>query len=142
VSLGKGASANDGGDLLEMTVVDDLDEVLEQFQLAQGEFLRGNTEPMKKLFSHQEDVTLTYPSTPIAHGWEQVAETMERAASINRDGETTSFEIESKHVSPELAYVVAIERGEDITPYALRSTMLFRPEEGTWKIVHRHATPI
>jgi len=125
-----------------MAVVDDLDEVLEQFQLAQGEFLRGNTEPMKKLFSHQEDVTLNYPSTPTALGWEQVAATLERAASINRDGETTSFEIESKHVTSELAYVEAIERGKDITPYALRSTMFFRPEEGTWKLVHRHASPI
>jgi ketosteroid isomerase-like protein len=32
---------------------------------------------------------------------------------------------------------------EDITPLAVRATMIFRPEEdGEWKIVHRHADPI
>ena len=52
-------------------------------------------------------------------------------------------------MTPELAYVVQLERlkskvggREDITPYALRATMIFRPEEGTWKVVHRHADPI
>jgi len=46
-------------------------------------------------------------------------------------------------------YVVQIERArakisgkEEITPYAVRSTMIFRPEEGEWKVVHRHADPI
>jgi ketosteroid isomerase-like protein len=52
-------------------------------------------------------------------------------------------------VSPKLAYIVQIERlraevgaREDITPFALRTTMIFRPEEGEWNIVHRHADPI
>jgi ketosteroid isomerase-like protein len=60
-----------------------------------------------------------------------------------------AFEIVEKHVTPELAYVVHIERAkakiggrEEITPLALRATMIFRPEEGTWKVVHRHADPI
>jgi ketosteroid isomerase-like protein len=31
---------------------------------------------------------------------------------------------------------------EEITPLALRATMILRPEEGVWKVVHRHADPI
>ncbi len=132
-----------------MAAVDDLDEVLERFHLAQGEFAKGNPEPCKRFFSHREDVTLNNPLSPPARGWEQVAETTDRAASPFRDGDATSFEIIAKYVTPELAYVVEIERGEakvggseDITPWALRATMIFRPEDGTWKIVHRHADPI
>ncbi len=70
----------------------------------------------------------------------------------SQSGATTSFvssRTRSKHVSAELAYVVEVERlkgkfgaREDIAPYDLRATMIFRPEEGTWKVVHRHADQI
>ena len=132
-----------------MAAVVDLDEVLEQFHLAQGEFAKGNPEPCKRFFSHREDVTLNNPLSPPAHGWEQVAATMERAASQLRDGENVGYEIIEKYVTPELAYVVEIERAkakvggsDDIIPFALRATMIFRPEDGEWKVVHRHADPI
>ena len=36
---------------LKMAAVDDLDKVIEQFDLAQGEFVKGNPEPMNKVFS-------------------------------------------------------------------------------------------
>src|SRR5215212_1983076 len=129
-----------------MAEVDDLDEVVEQYHLALGEFMKGNAEPAKNLFSHREDVSLANPRGEVAHGWEQVAETMEHAVSSRRDGDAIGFEIVAKYATPELAYVVEVERleskiygEEDITPYTLRVTMIFRPEEGVWKVVHRHA---
>ena len=39
----------------------DFDQVIEQYHLAAGEFVRGNPEPYKKLFSQREDVTLGNP---------------------------------------------------------------------------------
>jgi ketosteroid isomerase-like protein len=132
-----------------MAAVDDLDDVVEQLHLAQGELVKGNPEPVQNLFSHREDVSLANPLSPPAHGWEQVAATIERAASQFRDGQNVGFEIVAKYVTPELAYVVQVERAkakvggrEDIAPIVLRSTMIFRPEEDTWKVVHRHADPI
>jgi ketosteroid isomerase-like protein len=110
-----------------MTAVVEVDELIEQFHLAQGEFVKGNPEPAKRLFSHREDVTLANPYGPPVRGWEQVSETMEHAASTSRDGELVSVEVVEKHVTPELAYIVEIERAkakiggrEDITPFALR----------------------
>ncbi len=74
---------------------------------------------------------------------------VERAASQFRDGDIIAFETIEKHVTPELAYVVQVERAqakvgesEDFAPISLRVTMILRPEDGTWKIVHRHADPI
>jgi hypothetical protein len=39
-------------------------------------------------------------------------------------------------------YEAKVGAREDITPYSLRSTMILRPEDGVWKVVHRHADPI
>jgi hypothetical protein len=44
-----------------MAAVDDVDELIEQFHQAQGEFVKGNPEPVKKLCSHREDVPSTIP---------------------------------------------------------------------------------
>jgi hypothetical protein len=46
---------------------------------------------------------------PVGHGWERVAERLERAASTLCDGEMADFEIVEKYVTPELAYVVRVE---------------------------------
>ncbi len=132
-----------------MATVDDLDQALEQFQLAQRELLKGNPAPVQMLFSHREDVTLLNPFSPPARGWAQVAATTERAASYLTDGEMVAVENVAKYVTPELAYIVRVERAkakvggrEDVAPIALRVTMIFRPEDGVWKLVHRHADPI
>ena len=129
-----------------MAAVDDLDEALEQIKLAGNEFLKGNPEPQKMIFSHREDATLLNPFGSLDHGFEQVAETIERFASQLSDGEITSFDVLEKYVTPELACVVWVERSkakaggrQEVLPFELRVTLVLRPEEGTWKVVHRHA---
>ncbi len=42
-----------------MAVVDDVDQLIEQYHLALDEFVKGTPEPVKKLFSHRDDVTLS-----------------------------------------------------------------------------------
>jgi ketosteroid isomerase-like protein len=132
-----------------MAAVDDVDELIEQYQLALDEFVKGNPEPVQNLFSHRDDATIANPYGPPVRGWERIAQVTEHASSLRRDGEATGFEIVAKYVTAELAYVVQVERlqskvgaREDITPYSLRATMIFRPEDGEWKVVHRHADQI
>ena len=105
---------------------------------------------MKGFFSHRDDVTLANPLVGLpARGWDRVAATLEHASSQFTDGENVGFETVAKSVTAEFAYVVLIERdrvkvgaSEDAAPSALRVTMIFRHEEGEWKVVHRHADPI
>jgi ketosteroid isomerase-like protein len=126
-----------------------LDEFLRRYHRGMDEFMRGTCEGVKPLFSTSDDVTLGNPFGPVAKGWERVVDAMERAAQNYRDGEAVGFDNISTVASGELAYVVEVERlrskvggREEASDLALRVTTILRLEEGTWRIVHRHADPI
>ncbi len=125
------------------------DEFVEQYHMALDEFFRGKPEPAQALYSHGQDATLANPFGPVAKGWTQIAETMEKAAANYREGGATGFETAASCVTPELAYLVEVEHfrakvgsGDEFATGALRVTSILRPEDGAWKIVHRHADPI
>jgi ketosteroid isomerase-like protein len=142
-------TCQNGGGELQMAGVEDLDGVLEQFKRAGQEFVKGHPKPVQEMFSHRDDVSLANPFGPPVRGWEQVAAAQDRGASVFRDGEIYDFETVAKYVTDELACILWIERtnakvggAEEVTPCDLRVTMTLRPEDGTWKVVHRHADPI
>jgi len=127
----------------------DFDDFVQHYHRALNEFFRGNPEPAKTLYSHRADASLANPFGPVAIGWTQVGETMERAASNYADGGATGFETLASYVTPDMAYLVEVERfrakvggSEDFASGALRVTSIFRSEGGAWKVVHRHADPI
>jgi ketosteroid isomerase-like protein len=104
---------------------------------------------VRPLFSKTDDVTLGNPFGPVAKGWEHVLDAMERAAQNYRDGEALGFDNSATVVTPELAYLVEVERlrakvggRSETSDLALRVTTILRQEQGTWKIIHRHADPI
>jgi ketosteroid isomerase-like protein len=127
----------------------DLEQVRQEYHRALGEFVRGNPEPQKQLFSRRADVTLANPLGLPVRGWDQVARALEQAAAQIRDGEPTQFELVSEYVTPDLACTIEVERGRmklggspDLVRATLRVTTVFRREEDGWRIAHRHADPI
>lgn len=128
---------------------DELDAVNEQFRLAQEALVKGDPEPVKPLHSRRGDITLANPFLPVRRGWTEVEDAIEQAAAAVRGGGAVRYEEVSRYVTPELAYIVRVERTEtkvggreELSPVSLRVTMIFRREDDTWKIVHRHADPI
>ena len=126
-----------------------LERLIEQCEKAWRTFVRGDSQPAKALFSHRDDVTLANPWGPPVRGWDAVSATLDAAADRFRDGKISSFETIAKYVTDELACYLEIERGqakvsggEELAPFALRVTTTYRLEDGTWKIVLRHADPI
>ena len=49
-----------------MATVDDVDEVVEQYMLALGKFVKGDAEFLKMMYSHREDLTFANPFGPPA----------------------------------------------------------------------------
>lgn len=127
----------------------DFDKIQEQYHRALDVFMRGDAEAALALFSRRNEVSLGNPFGPLAQGFDRVGEAARMAASHMRDGEATGFETIVKHVSPEFAYLVEVERlrtridgGGEVAPMPLRVTTIFLREQGVWKVVHRHADPI
>jgi ketosteroid isomerase-like protein len=127
----------------------DLDQVIEQYQLALGEFVKGNPEPVLKFFSQRDVVSLANPFGPAVRGPKQVEEVARGAASKIRDGKIDNFETITKMVTPDMAFFVWVEHGrakvgnrDTLDPVPVRVTVIFIPEDGTWKVVHRHADTI
>lgn len=132
-----------------MTPSEDFDLAIEESHQALDEIARGDPSSFFELFSRREDATLANPFGPPARGRSQIQEAGRRAASNYRDGRAVEFENFAKYITSDLGYMVEIERfeakvggSEEVTPVALRVTSVFRPEDGSWKLVHRHADPI
>ena len=68
------------------------DRFVEQYHQALDAFFRGDPGPAQALYSHEDDASLANPFGPVAVGWAEVSETMERAAANYRDGRATGFE--------------------------------------------------
>lgn len=127
----------------------ELDQLLGDSHSAVDAFVRGDPEPLKDLYSRSDDVIIANPFGPPAKGWEQAAETMDRAATNFREGEAIAFDQILHYETVDLAYTVEIERfrskiggADEATEFSLRVTTIYRKEDGRWKIVHRHADPI
>jgi ketosteroid isomerase-like protein len=130
-------------------MTDDHDLPMEEYRRAGLEITRGNPDVYKSLWSRRDDVTLANPFGPPVRGFEEVSARLDLAASNFRDGRDWDFENISTVITPELAYTVEIERSrirvggsDELTAVAIRVTTVFRREDGTWKVTHRHADPI
>jgi ketosteroid isomerase-like protein len=131
-----------------MTGVDDFDALIEPYHQALRAIINGDPDAYKAMCSDGGDVTLANPFGGVARGRAEVEAMLDGAAANYRDGEIVGYETIAKLVTPELAYLVEVESyrakvgGSDgFSPVGLRVTSVFRPEDGIWKVVHRHADP-
>jgi ketosteroid isomerase-like protein len=134
----------------------DLNDVIEAYREALIMFVKGDPEPVARFFSTRDDVTLANPLGPPRLGSSDVRSGIAEAAANFKDGGAlrfddvkSRFEEVSRYATSDLSYVVQLERFEgrlsgsgDNVVQELRVTMIFRREDGEWKVAHRHADPI
>jgi ketosteroid isomerase-like protein len=107
----------------------------------------GDAGPRHALWSHEDPVTL-FGAKFGGTGWTDVSRVFDSLASQFSNCESCEWEVVAAGASGDLGYIVAIERttasmgGAPPRSYELRSTTIYRREDGVWKSVHRHADPM
>ena len=100
---------------------------------------------MEACWSHADDVACTHPGWHRLDGWDEVARSWQAIFTNSRAWRVRS---ESERVlrSGDLAVVFCIENLEAVgaqgDPARMQATNVFRREDGVWKMVHHHASPM
>ena len=107
---------------------------------SQSSFVRGDPEPIKRLWSHADDVTLMGAYGGHERGWSLIAPRLDWVSKLGTEG-TYSYDEISAIVGLDLAFLVQIEHFDSRArgPSQLRVTHALRCEGNAWKIVSRHA---
>ena len=127
----------------------DITKIINQYHKALEDFVKGNSQPLKNLFSHQEDIVLANPWGPHVVGWKKVSERLDLAASKYKDGSARDIETIANYSTDNLVTIYELEKwnakvsgGNEISTFDLRVTSTFGMDGDDWKIIHRHADPI
>ena len=126
--------------------MDDLDQALDRWRQGTDALVKGDPEPLKACWSHGDDVTVANPLGPPVQGWERVPRQSNMSHRTSAMVKPWILKSSRRHQTSDLAYVVQIEHMrarlgelEEVMPFSLRVTMVLRPEETGWKVVHRQA---
>jgi ketosteroid isomerase-like protein len=98
---------------------------------------------MEDIWSHNSSVTALHPIGGRLVGWDNVRESYQDVAQIAEEGHV-QLDDQIIQVIGDFAYEVGIDHGQaTFAGYQVtldyRVTNIYRNEEGSWKIVHRHA---
>lgn len=114
-----------------------------QFYSALNAMFTGQADPMKNVWSHSPNVTYMGPGGEFDLGWTQVEASWVRQAAMKLGG-TVNPEDMRFTVGREIAIVSAYEKGENTdaqgqpAKVSIRTTNLFRKEDGAWKMIGHH----
>jgi len=121
-----------------------LAEMQPRWQKAHRALCGGDVEPWAAIWSTRDPVSL-FGAGGSASGTEEVRRVQSWVAGHFAGLVDDEQELVAAGASGDLAYTVAFEHktvdtpgGERVT-YTLRTTHVFRMEDGEWRIVHRHA---
>ena len=114
-------------------------EAERQFYHALRRIGEDGADPLLAAWSHGDDVTTLNAAGGYEQGWEGVRGRWTWWAAQGRPMRATKVEHLAFVAAAELAYTVALEHHD---ARVLRVTHVYRHQDGTWKMVHRHADPL
>lgn len=106
----------------------------------------GDPAPRRSLWSRHEPVSVL-GAWRDAHGLKELDELFTALGRSFSHCTSFVFDMQTYDVAGDMAYTVGLEHtsvsvdGEDRT-YTLRTTQVYRREDGRWKVAHRHADTV
>jgi ketosteroid isomerase-like protein len=125
------------------TIESEIMDAVHAYTRAAREAFKGNLNPMVDVWSHSNDVTLLDPSGGRHVGWDAVRGFIEQLTSSAQSGECEARDVLIRG-DKDMAYVVANEdmnltmKSGQSMRFTQRSTVIFRREGGSWKMIHHH----
>ncbi|WP_433061213.1 nuclear transport factor 2 family protein [Dactylosporangium sp. CS-033363] len=129
-----------------MTASDDgeLAELVRRVREAAAVFIRGDIRAYVQLLPHADDYSLMSPYGGFAHGFDHSDASLDATSAWFQGGEA-ELEVVQTYRAGDMAVIAAIERQRGVVgglpeqDWSLRVTLVFRRDEGEWRLVHRHA---
>ena len=112
---------------------------------ANDELIAGRSALLLAAYSHRDDATVLGGFGGHEMGWQQIGPRLQWVGETFLSGHC-DYAVLTSWGGADLGYVVQVERIEarvvgraEPLRMALRVTMVFRREDGEWKLLHRHA---
>jgi ketosteroid isomerase-like protein len=106
----------------------------------------GDLAPRRAIWSRKEPVSVL-GAWRNAHGQHELDDLFTALGESFSDCTSYEFELQAYDVAGDMAYTTGLEHTSasvDGEPrrYTLRATQVYRREDGTWKVVHRHGDTV
>ena len=130
-------SQNDG-------MTESFQDFLQRRAAASDAYIRGDATALAGMLAGQDPATFMPPTGAVVEGAGPVAEAQVEGAAVFGADSTGHFEILNSGFDDALGFWsgrqhATVRMGEELVPMVLRTTEVFRREDGEWKLVHRHA---
>ena len=125
------------------------EDFLRRREQASNDYIRGDAAALAAMLTEHDPATFMPPTGAVFEHADQVAKTqIEGARAFGPDG-TGRFEILNSGSSDTIGFWTGLQHANVTLPgrnapidMVLRTTEIFRLEDGQWKLVHRHADTI
>jgi ketosteroid isomerase-like protein len=122
-------------------------QFLRDREQASLDYVRGHAAPVLALAACEHDASFFPPTGGGVHGTQAVRERYEKdAAAFDERTESSSFDIFHCAADQSIAYWTGLQYAnvrmkgvDELMPMKLRVTEVFRKEQGSWRLVLRHA---
>jgi ketosteroid isomerase-like protein len=126
-----------------MSTTDEVRSASNQFYAALNKMVKGNSQSLSDIWSHNSEVTTMHPIGGRQVGWKDVWATWDQTAQVASEGHV-ELQDQLIRVVGDIAYEIGVEKagitiaGQKVTDQ-VRVTNIYQKEGGTWKIVHHHS---